>query len=838
VARKGESNVIPELLSKPEDEMIASVEKTKTDFLSSAIVLSGFILIFGLISVTGFLQKSPTVDEPIHLFAGYSYLKWGDFRANPEHPPLAKLWAALPLLAFDLKDTRQSNVHWDLMAAYSPHALHVDNVAGEMLFANNDAETLFFYAKLQIIALGILLGIFVYRWSKELFGFWAAMASIFIYCLDPNILAHSQIVHTDIAFATFFFIGTYFFCRALGNFTWPNLILSALFFGLSAITKYAYVAVLLSWSALGLLKIFSSEPQKVAIGGHRNITDRWAKSLLLGGIIAGSLITAYFFIWSAYGFRFDAIPGGQRHLPIAQALEQNPRLQGIVPFILQYRLFPEAWIYGQLFVLENLTRDTYLLGLASDHGFWLYFPVAFVVKTPIPTLILVVGTLVMWIKRGKTIKGLFLLVPVVVYFSLAIWAGINIGLRHILPIYPFLFVLIGGTASELWKGGNWLKRGGLIFLSVWYLWSVISTYPHYLAFFNEFAGGPDNGHKILLDSNLDWGQDLKGLKRWMDHNHVKKIQFLYFGFYNVAEPKYYGINAVYLPGSWVDHNSSVGSSLDVPNYLAISANHLFGHYFLNGERREDFVRPFRWLKPAAIIGHSIFVYRMSDAIEQLRKAVQTNPTSAETHADLAILLENQQQVVESIEHYHQAIRLNPDSTTAHYNLGIILTKRGDVDEAIEHLRKAVQNDPLDADIHYDLALVLAMKGRIEEAMDQLRATIKIDPTYTKAHYNLGVLLARRGRVEEASASLRKTLNIDPTYSRAHYNLGVILASRGNNEEAVDQFRQALRTEPEFAEAHESLGHALALQGKRDEAVKHYEEAVRIMKLRSMPLTPQ
>src|SRR5262249_4468416 len=152
-------------------------------------------------------------------------------------------------------------------------------------------------------------------------------------------------------------------------------------------------------------------------------------------------------------------------------------------------------------------------------GFWLYFPVAFLVKTPIPTLILLIATFALWIfRRRKRLNETFLLVPVVVYFCLAVWAGINIGLRHLLPIYPFIFVLLGSTVAELWNRKNRLARSGLLLLSAWYLWSAISIYPNYLAYFNEFAGGPDNGHKILLDSNLDWGQDLKGLKRWMDQN--------------------------------------------------------------------------------------------------------------------------------------------------------------------------------------------------------------------------------------------------------------------------------------------------------------------------------
>ena len=804
-------------------------------WLASAVVLIVFALIFGLITVTSFLQKSPTVDEPIHLFAGYSYLKWGDFRANPEHPPLAKLWAALPLLAFDLKDPRQSSAYWNLIPQYSPDAMYTVADAGEMLFVRNKAETVFFYAKLQMVFLGVLLGLFVYRWSKELFGFQAAVASLCIYCFDPNILAHSQFVHTDIAFTAMFFIGTYFFWRALDKLSWPNLVFSSLFFGFAAITKYAYLAVFVVWSVLGIARLFSPQPQQCVLGLPRQVSSRWGKAALLAGVLLSCLVTAYFLIWFAYGFRFQAIATEGHYLPMAQQLPENPYLRGLIVFITQHHLFPEAWIYGQLYVFNNLQRDAYLMGSYSDHGFWLYYPVAFVVKTPLPTLLLLIGTIGLWIAKKKSQRsGLFLLIPVVVYFSLGVWSRINIGLRHILPIYPFLFVLLGATAAELWSSGSRVKRGALMALSIWYIWSAIVTYPHYLAFFNEMAGGPENGHKWLLDSNLDWGQDLKGLKRWMDDHAVKKIQFLYFGFYSAAAPRYYGIDAVYLPGSWVAYDS-VKDTSEAPNYLAISANHLFGH-FLRGERREDFVKPFRSLTPAGIIGHSIFVYRIDDAIKQLRKAIEIDPASAQAHADLASLLENQKNIAEAVEHYRRAIQLNPPPTKALYNLGIILAKQGALEEASELLRRAAASRPLDSDIHYDFALVLAMTGDSDDAMRELYATLKIDPTYTKAYYNLGVLLARKSRIEEAIASIRKSLSIDPTYSRAHYYLGVLLTSRGKLEEAISQFRQALKLAPEFAEAHESMGRALALQGHRDEALAHYEQALRIVKSRAAPQT--
>jgi Flp pilus assembly protein TadD/4-amino-4-deoxy-L-arabinose transferase-like glycosyltransferase len=802
------------------------------------VILIIFVIVFSLVTITSLVRKSATVDEPLHLLAGYSYLKWGDYRANPEHPPLAKLWAALPLLALEIKDTRRSNLHWDLISEFSPHSLHIDAVAADMLFGHNDAERLFFLARLMIVIVAVVLGLMIFRWSRELFGIEAAIAALLLYGLDPNILAHSQVVHTDIAFAATFFIGTYFYWHALEKLNWANLGLTALFFGLASITKYSYPVLLITWTLLGLAKVFSSTLQ-VSAPVPDAANGRLTKFKNIALILVCSLASAYLLIWCAYGFRFDALPGGADHLPLAAEMPENPVLQSVVSFITRYRVFPEAWIYGQLYVLKNLHREAYLLGAYSGNGFWLYFPVAFAVKTPLPTLILFAAAIALFMtKREDRFAKMFLLIAVAAYFSFAILTRINIGLRHILPLYPFLFVLAGGAAAELWRDRTRLKRGGLMFLGLWSLLSGAGSYPHFLAYFNALAGGSSNGHKFLLDSNLDWGQDLKELKRWLDSNGVKKIQFLYFGFHDAAAPRYYGIDAQFLPGSWVG-NEAIPASVSAPaDYLAISANHLYGGFFVRGERREDFVRVFHTMKPEVVIGYSIYVYRISQAIAELRRRAESNPAAAENYADLGSLLDNQGRREEAEQFYRRAVALDANSTTGNYNLGIILAKRGQLSEAITHFRQAAQASPKDPDIRYDLAVVLALNGELNEAVEQFWATLKIHPNYTKAHYNLGVTLAKLGDTAGAIEQLRDTLNIDTMYSKAYYQLGVLLAQQGETAEAISHFRRALQIQAEYAEAHDRLGRLLAARGQREEAVKHLEAAVRILKARqTAPTTP-
>ncbi len=781
------------------------IKAGQNDRLISVIACGAFVFLFSLIAITSFIQKSPTVDEPVHLLSGYSYLKWGDFRSNPEHPPLAKMLAALPLMFFHIKDPRPSSPYWDLIPTESPRSRHTVKVAAQMLFVENDAETLFFHAKLMMIALALVLGMFVFRWSYELFGLGAAVASLFVYALDPNILAHSQLVHTDLPFTATFFIATYFFYRTLNRLSLANLIFTSLFFSLAAITKWGYTAILLVWAILGVVHIFSSQRQELAIGISRTVSDRWKKTVLLAAVFACVLMTAYVFIWAAYGFRFDAISGGKLHLPMAEELPQSPAAKALVSFLFLYHLFPEAWIYGQLHILNNLGRDTYLFGQMSvGHGKWLYFPVAFAVKTPVPTLLLLLATPVLWVlDRNQQKAGLPLFIPVVVYFSLAVWSGMNIGLRHILPIYPFLFVIVGGTAIKLWQAKTRMAHSILAVLCAWYIVSSLVTYPSYLTFFNEIAGGAKNGHKILLDSNLDWGQDLKGLKAWMVKHDVQNIQFLYFGFYDIAAPRYYGINAFYLPGSWVGPEAISRENPPHPDYLAISANHLY--WTFPGRPDEGFMKSLRSVDPIVIIGNSILVYDIDEAIKQYRGIVNANSASAEAHYLFGNLLDHRGVRDEAAREYNRAVQINPGFVEARNGLGMLLLRQGALEQAVLHLQKALE--------------FKSLKNRHE------------------TQFQLGAALAKQGHFTEAAVHFKEALKTQPGFVPAYYNLGILSAAQGELGRAIEYFRETIVIDPQNAEAHASLARALMEQDKKDEAAKHYQEAIRILKTQrnSMPV---
>ncbi len=568
-----------------------------------ATVLAVCLLaIFMALSLSAVRQKSPTFDETLHLFAGYANLKWGDFGLNPEHPPLAKIAAALPLLAMQLNPAGVDRAERDRVLADRGHAWELAN---RFLFLNNDAESIFFRAKFVMVLFAVALGVFVFIWTREIYGLGAATAALFIFCFDPNVLAHSSIVHTDIPFALFCFAATYFYWRSLRELTWVNLIATSVCFALAAITKFSFIIIIPIWLVLGTINVLSREPQSSRITSPELVQSRIGKIILLMIILGAVMLVCYVVIWLTYGLRFDAAPYARAQLPVTNALDNKPFLEMLVRLSSDYLFLPDSWNFGVADAFRSLARPAYLLGEIRKDGFWLYFPIAFLAKTPLPTLLLIfIATLHWAFAKQRERAVVFLLVPVVVFFAIAVWSHINIGIRHILPIYPFVFVWLGGVVSLLWKTNiRWAKLG-VCSLAVWLLVSTIDAYPDYLAFFNEAAGGANNGHNILVDSNLDWGQDLKGLKIWMTQNNVEKIQLAYFG---TANPNYYGIHADYLPGTLFIQAGDQRDKTRKASHIAISATYLMGYNLANPKT----YAAFRPQQPAAIIGHSIWVYNLT-----------------------------------------------------------------------------------------------------------------------------------------------------------------------------------------------------------------------------------
>lgn len=571
-----------------------------------AVSLLVFAAVFIALTVSSYVRESATWDEPQHLVAGYSALKFQDYRTDPEHPPFIRMWAALPLLAmdgikFDLQriDTN-APASWVLGGQFF--------FCHDMLYVANDADHLLYAARFMIVLLGVVLGVLVFCWAHELFGFWPAMIALGLYTIEPNLLAHSRLVTTDFGVTCFAFGTMYFLWRTARRLSVGNLCGLVVFFTLAQISKFS--AVLLGPIVLALLvvRVCQRRPWKTSIGRVTEVSAHLPRLVVALAAFLVLVVVAWVAIWAVYDFRYLPSAASSWQMDFHKdpvMLKRAPTITKAVAWVEEHRLLPN--VYSEGFLLGQVKaqkRSGFLAGSYRLHGWWWFFPFAFLIKTLISVLLLFVTGAVLCLIRWRRFldDAAYAFLPVAVFLAAAMTAKLNIGVRHILPIYPFALLLAGYAITELYNERRKpfrLLLGALCLLAAG---EFILIYPHYLAFFNQFTGGPRNGHKYLIDSNLDWGQDLKGLKRWMDEYDVRHINLSYFG---TADPAYYKIDCTYLPGGPFFDEKLEGDPR-LPGFVAVSVTNLRGLYFPEASR--DFYKPLLDMNPVAVIGHSIHVY--------------------------------------------------------------------------------------------------------------------------------------------------------------------------------------------------------------------------------------
>jgi hypothetical protein len=364
----------------------------------------------------------------------------------------------------------------------------------------------------------------------------------------------------------------YTFWRFLRASNWKRGVICAVALSLALASKFSTLFLLPVFGMLFLADAVSGP------GEHRGA--KRLKQVALIAIAGAAIITVL--IWALYGFKLGAPTQGGAAVP------------------------ESGYFEGLEEVRARLSKGnpTFLMGQYSATGWWFFFPVVFAVKTPLPTLILIaLGTVQMC--RNRDWGNLaFLMIPVLVYFGITIVSPIDIGYRHLLPVIPLLFILASRSAPSNFSLKSWQTPAAAVLL-VWLVIGTLSVAPHYLAYFNEAVGGPSNGYQVLTDSNLDWGQDLIGLRDYMSRNGIDSIKLSYFG---STPPEAYGIKYEPLI-SYPRHMFATAADLKVllhppPGIYAISATNLQGVMFPD----HHFYQWFKDQKPDAVIGHSIFVY--------------------------------------------------------------------------------------------------------------------------------------------------------------------------------------------------------------------------------------
>jgi hypothetical protein len=547
-----------------------------------AIVAAGLALYVAL-AASAAHHLAATYDEGSHLPAGYTYLAKGDYRLNPEHPPLVKLLAAAPLRLLPVT-METEDVTWRARRQWE--------FGRRFLYRWNDADRLLFYGRLPIVGLGALLALAVYLWARRWEGRLAAAVALFLCVLSPDMLAHGSLVTTDVAIALFTFLAVAALARMRDTITLARAAAFALAVAFAFATKY---------SALLFVPILFVLAVLIARSRGR------AALLAVVGVMAS--VTTYVVLWAAYGFRYYASPDHEPPLPWANVQPASPLVRGPAGFALEHHLLPESLVLGFLRVLKAAaSRPSFLFGHLST-GFWYYFPATFAMKTPIPLLLLLAGAVVLAVRaRGERVREAFLWLPPLAYMALAMMGRLNIGHRHLLPIYPYLFILAARAAARGLRSGHWAWRAGTAALLAWYAVGTLRVHPDYLSYFNELAGGPANGYRLLADSNVDWGQDLKDLKAWMDREGVPEVKLAYFG---SADPDYYGIRGERLPGEL--RPARLAARIHVGDLVAISATNLAGVYL--GDEPRRLLQRVAAGTPIARIGYSILVYRAREEYE-------------------------------------------------------------------------------------------------------------------------------------------------------------------------------------------------------------------------------
>ena len=571
-----------------------------------AICLLIFGIVFIALTVGSYVRESATWDEPQHLIAGYSALKFHDYRTDPEHPPFIRMWAALPLLGMN-------GIKMDLQEI-DPVASASWVMGGQFLFCHdtlyvsNDADHLLYAARFMIVLLGVLLGVLLFCWARELFGFWPAAVVLGFYTLEPNILAHCRLVTTDFGVTCFAFGVAYFLWRTARRLSVGNLFGLAAFFTLAQASKFS--AVLLGPVVLALLVVRACQESTwpVRIGKLTDLSTRWKRLSAAAVIIAALALAAWVAIWAAYDFRYlpSAAPNWRMEFhKDPRILQRIPTLTGVVAWVDEHHLLPNA--YNEGFLLGQIKaqrRSAFLAGSYRLDGWWWFFPFAFLIKTPISVIVLFAAGVILARSHWQRLvdDAIYALLPLAAFLAAAMLTKLNIGLRHILPVYPFALLLSGYAITRLCAERPKPLRPILAALCLFAIVEFVLVCPHYLAFFNQFVGGPRHGHQYLVDSNADWGQDLKGLKQWMGQHDVHHINLSYFG---TADPDYYGIDCTYLPGGPFYDDKRV-SGPNLPGFVAVSVTNLRGPYFPAATR--DMYKPLLDRDPAAVIGYSICVY--------------------------------------------------------------------------------------------------------------------------------------------------------------------------------------------------------------------------------------
>jgi len=555
------------------------------------LFLATLLVAFSWMTLAASPQKSASFDEQFHLTAGYAYWKTGDYRLATTHPPLAGLIASLPLLS-------DESIHLPLESQFWEQGNRWDFSDAFFWYTPNDVPWMLARARWSMVVLGLLLVATVWGWARMLFGWAGAAIAGLLAAFDPNLLANSRQVTTDIPLTLFLLLTLWLVWMWLERPRWWLILLAGLCAGLTVVAKYNGLLI----APLVLLTLLLY-PLSANTAGDRpllarlqgRLPGRLLALLAIGAVAAGVL-------WATYKFDFGPTTLFGVNLSL-----------------------PAPFYWGHLTsTVDNLLTQTavkpdFLLGDVGSGGWWYYFPVAIALKTPLPLLILFALGVITLLAGGGWRRQAALWLPVLFFLGIGLTGILTIGYRHILPILPMAAILAGNNARWLilshqnthqntQQSARPILQAATGALLLWLVVATVRYFPNHDSYFNETAGPWQNWSNLLVDSNLDWGQDLPALATVMAQMGIERVNLAYFG---RSAPEAYGVDYSPLPSfqrflTGGREPNAWNPVAPEPGWYAISATALrLGTLTLN---TTDLFGYFRHLAPIARAGYSIYLY--------------------------------------------------------------------------------------------------------------------------------------------------------------------------------------------------------------------------------------
>jgi hypothetical protein len=641
------------------------------------VVVPALILILWLQMLHAIRGQSLTWDEGDHIFAGYESWKTHDFGLNPEHPPMVKLVATLPLLPLQLKVPPIGHRFFKTEAYMGGREFLFHN--GPADGGRYEANTLIFRARLFASVFTLIAAVLVFLAGTEMFSLTAGLIALTLFCFEPNLLAHGAYVTTDMGATCTIFATIYAFWRWVKVPSTGRLVTAGLAGGLALAAKHSTILLapmllLLAAAVLAAPMLDGRRAKNIAPSSQRVSPPRitLARMIAALAIITG---VAVIVLWAFYGFRFSARPAG-----LALSPPLDVYIKPLAPlevhallFLAHWHLLPESYLYGLADVRMMANgMPSFFLGRVYAHGTWMYFPILFLIKSTLAMLALLALTLFAIVRRWlrPSLELAFILIPPIVYMLVSMGSHLNIGARHILPVYVFCCVLAGAGAAALLRAQRTQKSRerwtlAIVALLVFHIATTLHASPNYISYSNEAWGGPTQTYRYLSDSNTDWAQQLIAVSAEL---RARKIQHCYFAYFAAPFilPADYGIPCDLIP-TFDSHvtDASQPTPLILEGPVLISAGDLNGFEF--GSSALNPYESFRSLHPTRFIQNGVFWF----------DGTFTVPLAAALpHVELSALALRHHNIPQALSEAQQAEQLAPGEVEPELALGDALAADG------------------------------------------------------------------------------------------------------------------------------------------------------------------